>query len=139
MQKNKFKTLLFVVALTFCWIINSNFNVNSSESQLSKLMRTMSNDVKSTRVKIIAGEKILPYQKKYKKLITAKASADSKKGEHYEEYAQLFLVQYDRFYSCEKSTQKKEFNNLISTCVRCHETYCPGPLTMIKKMKISPE
>jgi hypothetical protein len=99
----------------------------------------MANDSKLTRASIIEGKNIPAYQRKYKKIITAKASADSKKGEHYNEYAQLFLKQYDRFYSSEIANRKTEFNNLVSTCIRCHETYCPGPLTMLKKMKIPGE
>jgi len=137
MLKSKSSYLFIFTFLTVFWAVNSNITV--SESQLSKLMRFMANDFKTIRTKVIANEKLPEYQKKYKKILTAKASADSKKGEHYIEYAQLFLKQYDRFYNCEKSIQKKEFNNLVSTCIRCHESYCPGPLTMIKKIKISQE
>lgn len=137
MLKSKSSYLFFYFFITVFWVANSNLSV--SESQLSKLMRFMANDFKSIKAKINTNEKLPEYQKKYKKLISAKASADSKKGEHYIEYAELFLKQYDRFYSSEKAIQKREFNNLVSTCIRCHETYCPGPLTMIKKLKISPE
>jgi hypothetical protein len=137
MRKSKSSYLFFSLFITVFWIITSN--LTASESQLSKLMRVMANDFKTIKTKLVTNGNIPEYHKNYKKILSAKASADSKKGEHYAEYAQLFLKQYDRFYSCEKLEQKKEFNNLISTCIRCHETYCPGPLTMIKKMKISPE
>lgn len=137
MLKSKFSFFIFYLFISVFWVANSNLII--SESQLSKLMRFMANDFKSIRAKINTNEKLPEYQKKYKKIVSAKASADSKKGEHYSEYARLFLMQYDRFYASEKTFQKKEFNNLVSTCIRCHETYCPGPLTMIKKLKISPE
>ena len=77
MLKSKSYYFVFTLFLiTFC-ITNSNFRV--SESQLSKLMRIMANDFKSIKTKVITNEKLPDYQKKYKKIITAKASADSRK------------------------------------------------------------
>jgi cytochrome c553 len=135
MLKNKFNILILTFFLSVFWVINSNLHFK--ESELSRLMRNMNADAKVVRLKIISGEKISKFNKKYSKIFKAKASADSKKGEHFEEYAQLFLKQTERLYLSELSEQKLEFNNWISTCVRCHETYCPGPLSSIKKMKIA--
>jgi cytochrome c553 len=112
------------------------FNGFRSESELSKLMRTMANDMKRVRVKIQNGEKIPMFYKKYHRINTAKPSVESKKGEHYPEYANAFLIQLDRFGKAEKTTQKSEFNSLVKTCIRCHETYCPGPISMLKKLQL---
>jgi hypothetical protein len=107
-----------------------------SESELSKLMRNMSNDMKRIRVKVQEGQKIPQFYKKYGKIHTAKPSVDSKKGEEFPEMATAFLKQCERLGSSDKSQLKIEYNNLVQSCIRCHEKYCPGPITMLKRLKL---
>lgn len=34
------------------------------------------------------------------------------------------------------TTEKKQgFNNLVDRCIDCHKTFCPGPISRIKKLK----
>lgn len=129
----KIRSLLLVLSLIMGQIAWSGFR---AESELSKLMRTMANDMKRVRVKVLNGDKIPAFYKKYDRILTAKPSVESKKGEHYPEYANVFLAQVDRFSKADKSIQKLEYNNLVKTCIRCHETYCPGPISMLKKLQI---
>ncbi len=107
-----------------------------TDSQLTKLMRTMASDMKKARVEIITGKKISNFGKQYTKINSAKPSSESKKGEQFPEYAKTFLVQMDRFKNAPSESVKVEFNALAKTCVRCHETYCPGPITMLRKLQI---
>jgi len=129
----KIRSLLLVAVLIMGQIAWSGFR---AESELSKLMRTMANDMKRVRVKVQNGDKIPAFYKKYDRVLTAKPSVESKKGEHYPEYANVFLAQVDRFSKADKSNQKLEYNNLVKTCIRCHETYCPGPISMLKKLQL---
>jgi hypothetical protein len=107
-----------------------------ADSPLTKLMRTMAADMKKARVEIIAGKKISNFGKQYFKINTAKPSSDSKKGEQFSEFASAFLVQMDRFKNAPSESVKLEFNALAKSCVHCHETYCPGPITMLRKLQI---
>jgi cytochrome c556 len=107
-----------------------------SDSPLTKLMRTMSADMKKARVEIIAGKKISNFGKNYTKINSAKPSSESKKGDQFKEFASTFLVQMDRFKNASSESAKMEFNALAKTCVHCHETYCPGPITMLRKLQI---
>jgi len=107
-----------------------------TDSPLTKLMRTMAADMKKARVEIIAGEKISNFGKQYSKINTAKPSSESKKGEQFTEFSKAFLVQIDRFKNAPSENAKMEFNALAKTCVHCHETYCPGPITMLRKLQI---
>lgn len=129
----KIKGLFLIAFVLLSMIISSGFR---SESELSKLMRTMANDMKRIRVKVQKGEKIPVFYKKYHRINTAKPSVESKKGEHYAEYASVFLAQLDRFGKAEPAGIKAEYNNLVKTCIRCHETYCPGPISMLKKLQL---
>ena len=107
-----------------------------TDSQLTKLMRTMAADMKKVRVEIIAGKKISNFGKQYTKINTAQPSSESKKGELFPEFSRAFLVQLDRFKNAPSESAKIEFNALAKTCVHCHETYCPGPITMLRKLQI---
>ena len=109
---------------------------HKTDSPLTKLMRTMTADMKKARVEIIAGKKISNFGKQYSKINTAKPSSESKKGEQFTEFASAFLVQMDRFKNAPSERAKMEFNALAKTCVHCHETYCPGPITMLRKLQI---
>jgi hypothetical protein len=129
----KIKGLMLVSIFVLGQIVISGFR---AESELSKLMRTMANDMKRVRVKVQNGDKIPAFYKKYNRIHTAKPSVESKKGEHYTEYANVFLAQVDRFSKVELANQKLEYNNLVKTCIRCHETYCPGPISMLKKLQL---
>jgi len=106
------------------------------ESPLSALMREMGDDMKKLKVTIQQGEKIPKFHKRYQKIHTAKPSADAKKGERFTDYANVFLAQCERTYSAPKEQLVIEYNNLIQTCIHCHESYCPGPLSMLKKLKL---
>lgn len=128
--------LRIVVSLAFLGVMLCSLSSFRSESELSKLMRTMVADMKKLRVKVQQNEKIPHFYKRYSRIYTAKPSADSKKGERFDEYAKVFLTQCERFAQAAPEQQKAEYNNLVKTCIHCHESYCPGPLTMLKKMQL---
>ncbi len=122
-----------VIACMMSIVFSAHFK---SDSQLTKLMRTMAADMKKARVEIIAGKKISNFGKQYTKINSAKPSSESKKGEQFTEFSSAFLVQMDRFKKAPSEIVKVEFNALAKTCVHCHETYCPGPITMLRKLQI---
>ena len=132
----KQRTVRLIIFVACSWILASGFSV--SESQLSKLMLEMKSDMISLKEKVAAGEAAGKFNRKhYQKIYTAKVSSESKRGEHFTEYATAFLTQAERTYNASPQNLKLEYNNLVMGCIRCHETYCPGPLSMLKKMKLN--
>ena len=129
---------LTILAFLACiWIVLSSSTFQASESPLSKLMREMSSDMKKLKASTVEGKVYTKWGKSYDKIKTAKPSADSKKGEHFEEYANVFLAQVERTKQAKTiETLKPAYNILVQSCIRCHETYCPGPITMLKKLAI---
>lgn len=117
--------------------ILTSASIGKSESELSKLMRTMANDMKAFRVQVQQGKLYTKWGKKYDRILTATPSAASKKGEHFNEYSQMFLKQVERTKAVKTpDLLKPEYNALVQTCIHCHESYCPGPITMLKKLKL---
>jgi hypothetical protein len=127
------KALLFACFLCFSWILLNGF---SSESDLSKLMRLMTSDAKKLREKVQQGDKIPMFYKKYKRIYTAKASADGKKGSEFDGLAAAFLINCERLQNADNASRKGAYNAMVIACIRCHEKYCPGPINMLKKLQL---
>jgi len=108
----------------------------SAESDLSKLMRTMTSDAKKLREKVQKGDKIPMFYKKYKRIFTAVPSSENKKGDEFEALATAFLTNCERLHSSVAENRKPAYNAMVTACIRCHEKYCPGPLSMLKRMII---
>ncbi len=104
------------------------------ESDLSKLMRTMTSDAKKLREKVQKGDKIPMFYKKYKRIYTASPSSDNKKGDEFDALARAFLTNCERLHSSDYENRKLAYNAMVTSCIRCHEKYCPGPLSMLKRM-----
>ncbi len=104
------------------------------ESDLSKLMRTMTSDAKKLREKVQKGDKIPMFYKKYKRIYTASPSSDNKKGDEFDALARAFLTNCERLHSSDDENRKLAYNAMVTSCIRCHEKYCPGPLSMLKRM-----
>jgi hypothetical protein len=117
-------------------IVLHGFVSMRSESELSILMRNMTEDIRKVRRKVEMGKKIPEFYKSYSQLYSAEASTSSKKGEQFSGYAEAFLKQCSRLKESDADQRKNEYNELVTRCIRCHETYCPGPLTMLKKLKL---
>ncbi|MEX1189322.1 MAG: hypothetical protein WED33_08690 [Bacteroidia bacterium] len=118
-------------------ILLSSSTEQASESELSKLMRVMADDMKKMKSSVDAGKPLKKWGKAYEEIKTATPSAESKKGEHFQEYANSFLTQVNRMKVAETNLDlRPQYNLLVQTCIRCHETYCPGPISMLRKLKL---
>jgi hypothetical protein len=123
-------SILFVFVLCLC--LKSFRN----ESDLSKLMRSMTSDTKKLREKVLKGDKIPFFYKKYKRIFSAKASSDNKKGDEFNSFATAFLTNCERLHTADTLNRKNAYNAMVIACIRCHEKYCPGPLSMLKKLQV---
>ena len=130
------RLLRYACAGLMACIVLSGFVSMRSESELSILMRKMTEDIRKVRRKVETGKKIPEFYKNYTQLYSAEASTSSKKGDQFSGYAEAFLKQCSRLKEASADQRKNEYNELVTRCIRCHETYCPGPLTMLKKLKL---
>lgn len=112
------------------------FNSYLIDSDLSKLMRTMTADTKKMREIVQRGDKIPMFYKKYKRIYSAAPSSDTKKGGEFDEFATAFLTTCERLQRSDEGNRKISYNAMITACIRCHEKYCPGPISMLKRMAL---
>ena len=131
------KSVSLVFSVVLITIILSSSSHQASESELSKLMRVMADDMKKMKPLVASSKPLKKWGKDYASIKTAMPSADYKKGEHFEEYANAFLVQVSRMKAIEINAELlHQYNLLVQSCIRCHETYCPGPISMLRKLKL---
>lgn len=143
MRISKFKIIQWLFVALILLIVLPNFSFTSYDfqtykpSQLAKLMERMHLDMKNYREKIMDQKNIPDLNKKWKKIYSAQPTDENVKGEKFDAYADSFFVKYDELLIAEESQRKTAFNNLVTNCVSCHESFCPGPIKLIKKLHIN--
>jgi hypothetical protein len=71
---------------------------------------------------------------KYKIIHTATPTDADVKTAEFREFANDYLKSIKEFY---QETSGKNYTLMINACIRCHESYCPGPLKKINQLKLS--
>ncbi len=109
-------------------------------SELAVLMRDMWDSSMVRKKQIISGENVNAYADLFNELHTAEATKVKDNVELFNSFADVFqenMTQVDA--AAPGPPQREAFNNLVSTCVSCHQNYCQGPIPKIKKLYIQDE
>jgi hypothetical protein len=105
-------------------------------SPLAKLMVQMNQEMRDYRQRVIDSKEIPDLEKRWKKMVTAEPTDASVKGEKFNAFATVFFERCVDLKKAPAAERKTAFNNLVSNCVTCHESFCPGPISMIKRLHI---
>jgi hypothetical protein len=107
------------------------------DSELTLLMRSMADEMKLLKASVLQDQLYTDWKVDYKQIHTAKPSTEAKKGPKFSEYARVFIAQLDRLKENKTTTEiRPQYNLLVNSCIQCHETFCPGPLSMLKKLRV---
>ena len=112
-------------------------NHPNKDSELALLMRKMYNDADSIKQLIVNDEGNISkeYIDALERIHTATPTDADVKTPEFKAYTELMVNEANVLFSSE--TNKKEgFNNLVNKCVECHQSFCPGPIKKINKLKI---
>ena len=110
-------------------------NPNGS-SELALLMREMTTYTQSLG-ETIRKDSLIPFPVHFKAIHTAIPTDSTVKGDIFTGHADLYLNALDILYKGEKQERIENYNNLITSCISCHENFCRGPIKRITKMRIS--
>lgn len=113
------------------------FNPNPS-SELAVLMRHMNQMVLMSRDSLAKGVPTQFDLEIFEKMSTAVPSKPEMKDEAFFSYAAAMLASASTFNS-EPESRLEAHNNLVQTCLACHQTHCPGPMKRIRKLHIPVE
>ncbi len=105
-------------------------------SELVVLMRKMYEENKVLKEKIKNGELPEAMPEDYNNILTATPTRPEEIKQSFFSMANLYLDNYKVMTNADKNNVLSAYNNLISTCVACHQSYCMGPIPKIEKLYI---
>ncbi|MCC9044502.1 hypothetical protein LNQ81_17675 [Myroides sp. M-43] len=107
-------------------------------SPLASLMEEMHAQGVVLRNKIEGGHTDLGVMpEKHKEIRTARMTDPSDNDLFFEYQAQEYLRLEQILYESVEGDKKEQFNNMINSCLACHQKKCGGPIPRIKKLLIN--
>ncbi len=111
----------------------TDLNPNGS-SELSFLMREMYNHALSSRNLALEEKKNEEFPEAFNKIHTAVPTDRFTKNEHFDSFADVYLNSVKSYAATDEANLKLNYNNMVSSCLACHASHCPGPIPKIKKL-----
>lgn len=106
-------------------------------SELAQMMEEMYVFHDSLKQRIIIGDELLPMSYELDKIHSAVMSENFERDDNFKTFAKVFESYQAQLYRVSKDSIKEVYNQVIGTCIACHQTSCTGPIPRIQKLKIS--
>lgn len=107
-------------------------------SELAQLMRDMYSGQEQWKKEIENGKIPKDFPEKYKKIHTAIATDSTVRTDVFTIMSDEYLRSIQKIINSENSqSSKKNFNEMVNKCIVCHQSFCPGPISRIQKLKIN--
>lgn len=105
-------------------------------SELALLMRELTAFAEENSRLLAAGQTPQPWPESVARLTTAQATDEEMKGLHFDALAADFQAATHRFnQALSKGEPLRDLHNqIIGSCVACHQQSCAGPLVRIQKL-----
>ena len=109
----------------------------NDRSELALLMRNLYDEIKEYKNSGNLTDNSKDWKRLYAHIKTATPTESKNSGPTFEAFSDDFLLKLEAFQNEKDSTQIINiFNGMVESCVSCHQEFCPGPVTAIKKLKI---
>ncbi|MBL4658627.1 MAG: hypothetical protein JKX73_11545 [Flavobacteriales bacterium] len=107
-------------------------------SDLVNLMFKMEGDLKLLRTKLTEDTLLAPIEHfTYEDIFTAEAFSEIRRDSVFVINGTDYLKELHQLSQSEtKENALISFNAVVDACVTCHESYCPGPVARIRKLRI---
>ena len=105
-------------------------------SELALIMREMYNNMETAGTQLDSNGTIADsLLTGYEGMLTAEATSPDEIDDQFYGFANGWLKEVEVL----RDNQTLEnYNAVMNACVHCHESYCPGPIPKIKRLKIMP-
>lgn len=114
---------------------SNDLNPNG-DSELALLMREMTAHLESEKKLMESGAEPGAMPEGFNKILTATPSDAKQKSEHFDGFAKMYLEALNAYHNSTKENHKFAYNNLVKSCISCHENECPGPIKRIQKLMV---
>lgn len=112
------------------------FNPNG-DSELAVLMRDMTMHLEQERGRLNDGIAPSAFPEEFKKIKTAKASDPEQITVDHHGLADVYLNALTAYHAATPENYTFAYNNLVKSCINCHQHECPGPIKRIQKLIIT--
>ncbi len=106
-------------------------------SELANLMRSMYEDNMELKKQIEQGVIPASFPEDFYKIHTAAATKPENINDTYKAFADKYLADMEQVVASDEASVKRNFNEMVNTCVSCHQVFCQGPIPKIKKLTIA--
>jgi len=111
--------------------------LEAAPMSLIAMMQDIQKDAGQLREQILRGDTLFTRLEQPHDFKTGIPSSPDKNDRNFSELSDAFTEAYERMASSQ--TPKVEaYNLMISSCLDCHSTFCPGPIRQIKRLYITP-
>ena len=109
----------------------------NGDSELALLMKKLVNDADSLKHVIASGKGNISvdYLTTIHKNLSAEATDPNVKTDEFTAFNNIFENSAKELLLSD-SNHIEGFNKMIGNCVNCHNTFCPGPISRIEKLRI---
>ena len=108
-----------------------------TDSELTLYMRSMESEAKLWREQIIAGQDLHIPDHILDSITLSTPTADKiKNKEKFEAHAKFFQQHIDSLQLAPQASLTDRYNLMVTACIDCHQSFCPGPIKRIKKLYI---
>ncbi len=106
-------------------------------SELALLMKEIHKDAKGWRTDLLSGMLHKERVEIYNKLASSKPTKANVEGPAFLAFSANYQKALDGFTDAQSlDLAKGAYNNLVTACVQCHQSYCTGPIPTIEKLYI---
>jgi hypothetical protein len=107
----------------------------NGDSELALLMRDMYDEALSVKKQIKNGEDI-EITLNHEDILTAHATEPEKANSaEFKAFAKSYLQTIENIKLSSPEERLDHYNSMVTNCIACHQTLCPGPLVRINKLK----
>ena len=115
------------------------YNPNGN-SELALAMRQTFEQTEQIKLNLEKGDFSIPenYVENLQLFHSATPTDSTVKTELFSQFRNsLYLIANDLVSSSDLNKRKEVYQTLISTCISCHQKFCPGPIVRIKKLNLN--
>lgn len=108
----------------------------NGDSELALLMRAMFSDVERIKEQVQNGEAVT-VEVNHEQLLSAHATEPAKAASsEFKAWGKAYLEGIETLIKSSPQNAEVAYTSLISTCLNCHQSFCPGPIKKINKLNL---
>jgi hypothetical protein len=113
---------------------DKQITASTEDSELALLMRSIHEDAKAIRQVIKQKQDGHDPLSDFDFILAATPTKDNVQGPEFEAMARYYLQKNAQLL---EDLDQVSYNEMVESCVACHQSFCPGPIKTIQKLYIN--